>query len=101
MVIPTLITSVGLFEFHQGMWAVPGALGWMCFVSAPFTLVWVFCFVDWDKIEPPKKEGGQTGAESVIDAGTAGENDVEERNNMAEVLSLKTNDEEENKSLLE
>jgi hypothetical protein len=73
----------------------------MLLVPAPFTLVWLFCFVDWDKIEPPKNEGGQTEADSVIDAGTTGENDVEERKNMAEVLSLRTNDEEENKSLLE
>lgn len=73
----------------------------MLLVPAPLSLVWLFCFVDWDKIEPPKSEGGQTEAGSVIAEGSAGENDVEECKNLAEVLSVRTNDEEENNNLLE
>jgi hypothetical protein len=80
---------------------MPGGLGWMALVPPPLSLVWLFCFVDWDKIELPEKEGGQTEAGSVIAEESAGENDVEECKNLAEVLSVRINDEEENKNLLE
>jgi hypothetical protein len=37
----------------------------MLFATELVSLVWVFCCVDWDKIEPPKCEGGQIEVDSV------------------------------------
>jgi hypothetical protein len=37
----------------------------MLFATELVSLVWIFCCVDWDKIEPPKSEGGQIEIDSV------------------------------------
>jgi hypothetical protein len=63
--MPNIITAVGLFVFDQPYWALPAGLGWMLLATGPLSLMWIFCFVDWDKIEPPKKEGGQIEVGSV------------------------------------
>ena len=80
---------------------MPAGLGWMLVVPAPLSLVWLFCFVDWDKIEPPKNEGGQTEANSVIAEGSVGENDEEKSKIPSGVLPTGENDEEENNLLVE
>ena len=38
---------------------MPAGQGWVVFSAGPLALVWLFCYVDWDKIAPPKKEGDQ------------------------------------------
>jgi hypothetical protein len=80
---------------------MPMGLAWMVFVPGPLSLVWLFCCVDWERIAPQKKEGGQTEDGSVIAEGSAREKDQENSKNLTEVLSVGENDEEENKLLIE
>jgi hypothetical protein len=66
---------------------MPMGLGWMFVSAGPLSLMRIFCCVNWDKIERPKKEGGQieVGSLNADVEGTPKSGDISESSHYTKV----------------